>query len=204
MPLPALLPGIGPVMGLDEALSWAARGRPSYDVGLMENASGELFIHDPDGNGIVSSPGGTDQTSAEILLAAGRDLCHAFQNGELRSYVAPEGSEPLTVPRLYWRNGSLGSIYRGTTQSDVGAGLPVLISRREFDAWREAREQIPAEEKAWPSHEELVDWCKAYIRDGRGIGGELAFNVCKAEYDDRVTRDDYFRTAWNEAKTKSN
>lgn len=55
-----------------------------------------------------------------------------------------------------------------------------------------------------PSHDACVEWCRDWIRSGRGDGENkawLAFKVDEAHAGQ--SRDNVFRPAWREAKTKS-
>lgn len=140
--IPATLPDIGPVMGIDEALSWVAHNRPSYDYQVWQNGAGELEFRDPSGSIIGEADDGSPPQGIEALRVASRRFHTALQDGSLASYVAPESSVALHVPRIYW-NGvnpeSLHQVYRGMTPEDQGAGCPILLSRQAFDEWRNAQ-----------------------------------------------------------------
>ena len=138
-PMPATLPDVGLVMGLDEALSWLAHNRPSFDYQVWANDAGEIKIKDPCGEVVEPAKDGSQPQSIEALRQASRHVHGALRDGYLASYIAPKESSPLQVPRAYW-NGvnpqSLHHIYRGMSSEDQGAGYPVLLSRKAFDEWR--------------------------------------------------------------------
>lgn len=140
-PLPVSLPDIGPVMALDEAMSWLARGKPSNDIEVWQNAAGDLTFRDQSGTIIEPRADGSPPPMMETFRQACRAIHAALRDGNLPTYVAPETGTPLSVPRFYW-NGvnpeSLHHIYRGMTTDDHGAGCPVLLSRLAFDKWRAA------------------------------------------------------------------
>ena len=74
-------------------------------------------------------------SNSSDLLSMWSIFCRALRTGAVKSYMAPEGGQPLIVPRWYWNNCSFGSIYRGTAVSDDGSGCPILQSREEFQLW---------------------------------------------------------------------
>lgn len=139
LPLPASLPDIGLVMGLDEAMSWLAFNRASNDALVWQDAAGKLTVTDSDGNRFSSFNPNQIPADLSAFLAASRTIHGALRDGSLPAYVAPTNGGPLLVPRFYW-NGvnpeSLHYVYRGMTPGDHGAGCPVLLSRQAFEAWR--------------------------------------------------------------------
>jgi hypothetical protein len=141
VPLPAALPEIGPVMPLDEALSWLAHGKPSHDIEIWQNTAGDLMFRDPSGAVIEPRADGSPPPFMETYRQASRTIHEALRDGSLPAYVAPTNDRPLLVPRFYWNgvNGeSLHHVYRGIAPEDCGAGCPVLLSRLAFDRWRGA------------------------------------------------------------------
>ena len=167
-PLPASIPGIGAVMGVDEALSWLAHGKPSNDIELWQNAAGDLILREPSGKVIQPSPDGSLPRFMEAFRQASRMIHGALRDGTLPSYVAPTTGAPLTVPRFYW-NGvnpeSLHHVYRGMTPADHGAECPVLLSRKSFDEWRTkvtAQPDASAEQRSTAKGErDCNDWLLA-------------------------------------------
>lgn len=150
MPIPAALPEIGSVMGMEEALCLIAHNRPSKDLLIWETAAGELVFRDS--AGMVHTLGDGKEVPEELARdnnlrrAAGLAVWNALQGGFLSSYVAPETGRPLAVPRIYWNSQNpegLDSIYRGMSETDHGRGCPVLLSRLEFDKWRAAVATLP-------------------------------------------------------------
>jgi hypothetical protein len=92
---------------------------------------------------------------------------------------------------------------------------------REYEAWgddaRAAGGYLMVEVerngviRCWPhpikaariSHDQVVAWCRRWIEAGRGNGMDKAWKSFKAEPDHiGLSRDDVFRPAWNEAKTR--
>lgn len=142
VPLPAALPEIGPVMPLDEALSWLAHGKPSHDIEIWQNTAGDLMFRDPSGAVIEPRADGSHPPFMETFRQASRTIHEALRDGSLPAYVAPASGIPLLLPRFYW-NGvipeSLHHVYRGMMPDDHGAGCPVLLSRLAFDEWRAAK-----------------------------------------------------------------
>lgn len=188
VPLPATLPDIGPVMALDEALSWLAHGKPSQDIEIWQNAAGDLMFRDPSGAVIEPSSDGGLPPFMESYRQASNRIHGALRDGSLASYVAPTSGIPLLVPRFYW-NGvnpeSLHHVYRGMTPDDHGAGCPVLLSRLAFDKWRGAiaiphaarADRAPSVKTGRPpSDEEILakaDEMKADGLDGRTIAQKM-------------------------------
>lgn len=206
VPLPAALPDIGPVMALDEALSWLSHGKPSHDIEIWQNTAGDLIFRHPSGAIIEPRADGSLPPFIETYRQSSRTIHAALRDGSLPTYVAPASSTPLLVPRFYW-NGvnpeSLHHVYRGMTPDDHGAGCPVLLSRQSFDAWRAAIPPIKAPEKPRPSHGDVVDWCKHWIESGNGNGMDKAWQDFQATPEHHgLSRDDVFRPAWREAKTR--
>ena len=170
VPLPAALPEIGPVMPLDEALSWLAHGKPSHDIEIWQNTAGDLMFRDSSGAVIEPRADGSIPPFIETYRQASRTIHEALRDGSLLAYVAPVNSIPLLVSRFYWNGVNpdlLHLVYRGVTPDDKGAGCPVLLSRQAFGAWRaslpilsqpEKREQAkkgrkrpgPAPDPDWP------------------------------------------------------
>jgi hypothetical protein len=147
LPIPATLPDIGSVMGLDEALSWLAHNRPSHDYQVWADRGGEIQIRDPRGEVVQPAEDGSPPQSIEALRQACRHVHAALRYGYLASYVAPRDSSALQVPRAYW-NGvipeSLHHVYRGMVPEDKGAGCPILLSRKAFDNWRTQKNSAAA------------------------------------------------------------
>lgn len=56
---------------------------------------------------------------------------------------------------------------------------------------------------AKPSHDEVVSWCRHWIETGKGNGSARAWAAFQKMREFKgCSRDDVFRPAWNEAKTK--
>jgi hypothetical protein len=138
---PATLPGIGLVMGLDEALCWLAYGRPSYDLQLWTDGAGDISIRDPSGAPLPNSIDGDPPPHLVAYMRASRRLWTSLQDGTLRGLVAPADGPALTVPRVYW-NGinpeHLEYSYGGLSSTDAGRGRPILLARQAFDEWKAA------------------------------------------------------------------
>lgn len=155
-PLPATLPGIGAVMGLEEAICLAAYGKPSNDLLIWETAGGDWVFWDSEGTVIpLTEDGEMPEAVARSFgqrKAASLALRNAACAGVLTCYVAPKDGQPLAVPRFYWNSGDpecLDLSYQGFADSDAGRGSPVLLSRQAFDAWLAAiRDRTRAGEAA--------------------------------------------------------
>src|SRR5690606_25540207 len=102
VPLPASVPDIGPVMALDEALSWLAYGKPSQDIEIWQNAAGDLILRDRSGAIIEPSRDGFPPPHLEKYRQACLTIHAALRDGSLPTYVAPAMGTPLLVPRFYW------------------------------------------------------------------------------------------------------
>lgn len=193
-PIPASLPDIGSVMGLDEALSWLAHNRPSYDYQVWADGAGEIQIRDPSGEVVEPAEDGSPPQSIEDLRQASRKLHGVLRDGSLATYVAPEGGSPLQVPRAYWNRvnpESLHHVYRGMTPDDQGAECPVLLSRKAFDEWRngglhasgeesDAKGRAPAVKKGRPPSEEEI-LAKADEMKARGLDGRTLAKMMRHE-----------------------
>jgi len=54
------------------------------------------------------------------------------------------------------------------------------------------------------THDEIVVWCRAWINEGKGNGMDRAWDAFKALPEAQgLSRDDVFRPAWRDAKTKN-
>lgn len=193
-PIPASLPDIGSVMGLDEALSWLAHNRPSYDYQVWADGAGEIQIRDPSGEVVEPAEDGSPPQSIEDLRQASRKLHEVLRDGSLATYVASEGGSPLQVPRAYWNSvnpESLHHVYRGMTPDDRGAECPVLLSRKAFDEWRngglhasgeesDAKGRAPAVKKGRPPSEEEI-LAKADEMKARGLDGRTLAKMMRHE-----------------------
>jgi hypothetical protein len=190
-PLPAALPGVGPVLGMEEALSWLAHGKPSDDVQLWQNALGWMQFRFSTGETFNV---GEDSELPEHHLRyreANRVLWSPLQDGNLTAYVEQSPSRVLAVPRHYWNQvdpAHLDHVYRGMSDTDDGRGCPILLYRLAFDEWRNGSQSASV---AWsdkkgrapavkagrpPSDEEILakaDEMKARGLDGRTIAGQM-------------------------------
>lgn len=145
-PLPAALPGVGPVIGMEEALSWLAYSKSSDDVQLRQNATGALQFRFSNGETFNV---GEDFELPEHHLRyreANRILWNPLQDGNLTAYVEESPSRALAIPRLYWNQvtaSHLDHIFGGISETDRGRGCPILLSRKAFDEWRTANASPP-------------------------------------------------------------
>lgn len=63
--------------------------------------------------------------------------------------------------------------------------------------------EFPEQNTRAPSHQEVVEWCRRYIDTGMGNGMNKAWETFRKDPEHKgLSRDDVFRPAWNEAKTK--
>jgi hypothetical protein len=138
-PLPISLPNIGPIIGLEEALSWTAHGTPSHDIAIWQNEDGGLVLIDPCGVEVAPGPNGEDPEFVLDHRAAHRAVHEALRSGTLPSYVSPIDEQPFSIPRSYWNRinpDCLDMVYLGLANGDRGVGSPILLSRQAFDDWR--------------------------------------------------------------------
>lgn len=139
LPLPATLPEIGPVMGMEEALSWLAHGTPSDDVQLWQNALGWPQFRYSTGEVFNLGDDAEMPEHHRRYREANRKLWTALQSGAVSAFVYTTDGRAFSVPRYYWNQVQpehLDHVYRGMSESDEGRGCPVLLSRRAFDEWR--------------------------------------------------------------------
>jgi hypothetical protein len=139
MPIPAALPEVGAVMGLEEAVCLLAYGRPSHDIELWMDRAGNMKFLDPSGEPLPNVIEGERPPHLVAFVEANRRLWKALQDGTLRGLIAPADGPPLAVPRPYWNAINpecLEYVYHGLSNSDAGRGCPVLLSRLAFDGWR--------------------------------------------------------------------
>lgn len=139
VPLPALLPGIGAVLGLEEAVCWLAYDRPSHDMAVYADGDGNLVFRDPDGVEVPNVLEGEIPAHLVAFIGANKTIWAALQDGTLRGLVVPAEGAALSIPRVYWTSLNpecLEYLYHGTASSDAGRGCPVLLSRQSFDDWR--------------------------------------------------------------------
>lgn len=187
-PLPAALPGVGPVIGMEEALSWRAHGKPSDDVQLWQNALGWMQFRFSTGETFNV---GEDSELPEHHLRyreANRALWNPLQDGNLSAYVEETPSRSLAIPRHYWNQvdpAHLDHVYRGISDTDGGRGCPILLSRLAFDEWRAAIaaspdagiERAPSVKAGRPpSDDEILakaDEMKARGLDGRTVAKQM-------------------------------
>lgn len=171
-PLPATLPGIGAVMGLEEAICWTAHGKPSNDLLIWETAGGDWVFRDSTGTVIPLREDSAMPGPVAHSLGQRNAACLAIRNaalkGVLTCYVVPRHDEVHAVPRFYWNGGdpeSLDLLYRGTSDSDVGRGRPVLLSRQAFDAWLAAIRDRPRAPSSGHSTANGERECREWLLD---------------------------------------
>lgn len=159
-PLPASLPGIGPVMGMEEALSWLAHGKPSDDVQLWQNALGWLKFQYSTGEVFNVGEDAQLPEHHRRYREANRTFWTALQDGTVAAFVQVAGASAFSVPRYYWNQVQpehLDHVYRGMTDSHAGRGSPMLLSRQAFDAWRARLAQPAAPRAEYPGGLTWVD-----------------------------------------------
>lgn len=167
MPIPVQLPEVGPVLGIEEALSWLANNRPVSGVEVWTNDAGDLQFRGVDGQPIESSATAPSLAASRHIYACDR-LRLALSRGNLLAYVAPKNELLLAIPALYW-NGEpqdyFGLTYRAKSQADPANGCPIMLDRRAFDRWRRSGDSpdtkggIPANRQL--NHEKIRDQAKA-------------------------------------------
>lgn len=171
--LPAALPDVGAVISVEEAISWLAYDTPFFDA--------EAWDASPRRAAIETSGRQTGALRAiPAHLLAHRDanetLWRALRDGTLRSFLAPLAGRTLMVPFVYWSGRSptdVDKIYWGRFEGEdfdvqAGVGLPILISRQDFESWRKsvaAREKPKATRKRALDHEEIRRKVTEWLRE---------------------------------------
>lgn len=175
IPIPATLPEVGAVMGLEEAICLLAFGRPSHDIELWMDRAGNMMFLDPSGAPMTNAIEGETPPHTVAFIKANRRLWKALQDGTLRGLVAPTEGPVLSVPRIYWNPINpecLEYVYHGTYNAVAGRGCPVLLPRQAFEVWRaslrvssqpEMREQVGKERKR-PGPAPDPDWPHAIAK----------------------------------------
>lgn len=145
--LPASFPDIGLVMGLEEAICWTAFDKPSNDMDVWVNASGEMVFTDSDGANLFRGDPPPDPSERMTkYTAAHRILRRPLREGSLVAYVSPDNGSPFAIPRVYWYRNEfdiLDVIYQGFEPGEKGTGSPVLLSRDKFETWRKSQAAPP-------------------------------------------------------------
>lgn len=136
--LPAHLPDVGPIISVEEAISWLAYDAPFFDAEAWENSSRRKTIE-------TSRHGAETHIPAHLLAErdANVTLWDALRSGVLKGFIAPVDGPPLMIPIVYWSRRSsinVDKIYWGRFDGEgfekqAGVNLPVLLSRREFEPW---------------------------------------------------------------------
>lgn len=162
--LPASLPGIGPVLGVEDAVCWTAFNKASNDTTLLVDDAGNLAIDN--GDGTCAYVVDISDLPQDILTyrAAQMAVWRSLRDGTLASYIAPPDIQPLRIARHYWN--SLGPnvlhlMFEGFEPGEPGIGCPILLSRTAVDAWRAASAvtkkvggTVPANRKL--NHDEII------------------------------------------------
>jgi hypothetical protein len=118
---------------------------------------------------------------------AAESLTAALRADKLQARrIEPSGSATPITPG-WWNKISLYDL-NPTDQTIV---LPAETVKSQFPS-------SPPERK---SHDEIVEWCRAWIAAGKGSGMDKAWPYFKADpVHAGLSRDDVFRPAWQEAK----
>jgi hypothetical protein len=164
---------VGAVISVEEAISWLAFDTPFFDA--------EAWDASPRREAIEASGRQTGALRAiPAHLLAHRDanetLWRALRDGTLRSFLAPASGRILMVPVIYWSGRSptdVDKIYWGRFDGEdfevqAGVGLPVLLPRQEFEAWRKtlaAREKPKATRKRSLNYEEIRRTVAQWLRE---------------------------------------
>jgi hypothetical protein len=186
MPIPAALPEVGAIMGLEEAVCLLAYGHPSHDIGVWMDHEGNMLFLDPSGEPIPNVIEGERPAHLVAFIEANRRLWKALQNGTLRGLIAPADGPVLSVPRPYWNAINpecLEYVYHGMSNSDAGRGCPVLVSRLGFDECRNAKVSPPQAGRNVPAnrslnHDEIIAQAASMIAARPGISkGSAAASI---------------------------
>lgn len=183
-----------------EALTWIAC-RDFNDLATLK-CWAEFFSEGSDADFIVRG---------QYQIA--RMACDARPEGLERSLlVAIEQGRVATVGRktpagtlvaleaVEWRGGK-ASPADGTMQL-ITAGGASEIWAFDIGVHREGLlVEFPPPPRSKPTHEQVVEWCLAWIRGGNGNGMEGAWPAFTADPRNKgLARDNVFRPAWNEAR----
>ena len=140
LPRPVSLAGVGDVVGLDDALSWIAHGRPSHDTLVWWKSDGDLHFTEDDGSAQkFNKAAGMPESLIRYREAQAR-LLPALRSGEIVTYFErSEDGKPRTISRYYWNQTSedfVDPIYQATESSSEGAGCLIFVSKTRLDEWR--------------------------------------------------------------------
>ena len=132
---------------------------------------------------------------SEPKIGSVKDALAALQGGRLVAYGARGASDFAEIPPVEW------------TRLDIAP----LDHRRNhpYTSIKFKQEDVlgafPATKPERMSHADAVQWCEAWIAQGRGNGMDKAWNAFKMLPEAKgQSRDNCFRPAWIEAKTKAN
>lgn len=205
-------PSRHPRVSLSEAISWIAFGI-ALDADRLERA---LHLGGLAGGDLQQAQRDMEQ-AVENLLRAGSDQRVAFfgrylesrqSNGSVSAsidYLSLDDYRQFDVDRdrLHYGSG-LATWYSaphvGTLRHGDHAGLfsGVTVDREQL------LEHFPAKVPPRPTHEQVVAWCRNWIDTGKGNGEDKAWPVFTADTRHKgLSRENCFRPAWREAKTKS-
>jgi hypothetical protein len=127
----AVLPGVGPVMGLDEALSWAAFNRPSNDEEIYADPDNDYRLIFPDKEGVIERVALYNKAQSDVLAA--------LRSGDLSGYFLDHTDRANIIARSYWNSikpSYVEIVYRGIGDSRLGAGSLVYVAADQFGRWR--------------------------------------------------------------------
>jgi hypothetical protein len=106
------------------------------------------------------------------------------------------GTKPLQVHAISAFSGAVRLITDG--RQDEFWFHDIAVNRIELLS------EFPKQNVSSPPHQQVVEWCRSYIDAGKGKGMNKAWEVFRKDPKHQgLSRDDVFRPAWIEAKTKN-
>lgn len=121
------------------------------------------------------------------------DLVRKLQEGHLIGYGIRAGEPFAPIPAIEWTRIALAPL-------DLGRQNP--YSEIRF-ARAEVLKNFPEAPAARPSHGDVVTWCREWIESGNGTGMDKAWGEFHSIPKHKgLSRDDVFRPAWREAKSR--
>lgn len=208
------LPPDQPFVGLSEALSWIAFG-VSLGNGALKDAISAHAL----GSAAEMQSRVADAVAKLTQLASGDQIAmrgRYFANHAVdENTVLTEPIEPIRLADFRQFDDLYDGLRYGeglTWSEDESGGRRASSGRHDEYRYVTVNrsdllkhfpiEVHPVPIPARPTYEQLVDWCRRYISDGRGNGMDGAWIAFRSEpWHQGLTRDDAFRPAWRTAKT---
>lgn len=184
-----------------EALAWVA-SRDHRSIAQMR-AWAQFFRPSA---GPVFIIGGQYQIARTICGAAADRLESALLFAIQQGRVATRGRETATgeyrpLETIQWRGRAISALSGAVHLiAEGGQGEPffhdIALCRSDLLS------EFPKEKLRPLPHQAIVNWCRSYLDTGKGNGNKAWEVFRKVPEHSGLSRDDVFRPAWNEAKTK--